>query len=270
VSRTPETAPQSDSLTHLERLRRAELELVAGWLEPGEQVLEIGAGSGYQASLLAARGCKVTALDVRNRPRSAKTYYAVEEYDGRTIPLADESVDVVFSSHALEHVKPLAPLLAETHRVMKPTGVGIHVLPSATWRIGTSLAHYPFVLKTLLFGRKVDSLVNIASAGDAIGRHGVLLAICKTAAHPFVAHGSNRNALVEIHAFSRARWTTVFMRNGFAIVDVLPSKLFYTGYGLFTGISLEQRQRISALLGSASRAFVLRKAPGAQCGRGLS
>jgi ubiquinone/menaquinone biosynthesis C-methylase UbiE len=243
-------------------MRRTELELVAEWLEPGKHLLELGAGSGYQASLLAARGCNVTALDVPDRTRHARTYYPVQDYDGRTIPLPDESVDVVFSSHVLEHVDPLAPLLAETLRVMKPTGVAVHIVPSATWRIWTSLAHYPFVLKTLLFGRAADSLVNVASTRDAIDRHGVLRAIYKTAVHPLVAHGSNSNAVAEVRAFSKARWMTLFARNGFAVVSVLPSKLFYTGYGVLSGLSLGQRRRMSAVLGSASRAFVLRRASG--------
>ena len=245
-------------------MRRTELELVAEWLEPGKHVLELGAGSGYQASLLAARGCNVTALDVPDRTRHARAYYPVQDYDGCTIPLPDESVAVVFSSHVLEHVDPLAPLLAETLRVMKPTGVAVHIVPSATWRIWTSLAHYPFVLKTLLFGRAADSLVNVASTQDAIDRHGVLRAIYKTAVHPLAPHGSNSNAVVEVRAFSKARWMTVFASNGFAVVSVVPSKLFYTGYGVLSGASLGQRRRLSGLLGSASRAFVLRKASGEQ------
>jgi SAM-dependent methyltransferase len=250
-------APKS---TQLERLRRAELEFVARWFKPGARVLELGAGSGYQASLLAARGCTVTALDVPDRPRRGQAHHPVHEYDGRSIPMQDRSVDIVFSSHVLEHVSPLAPLLGEIRRVMRPRGLAVHVLPTATWRLWTSLAHYPFVLKTLAFGPATDPLVNVADSHAAIRRHGVLRASYKTLVHPFVAHGGHGNALAELLAFSERRWRTIFGRSGFAIVSTSPTGLFYTGYGIVSGLSIEQRRRISSLLGSSSRAFVLQKA----------
>jgi SAM-dependent methyltransferase len=252
-------SPGETPRSHLERLRSAEFELVAGWFEPGSHVLELGAGSGYQASLLTARGCHVTALDIPGRPPHEKMYYQVDDYDGCTIPLSDQSVDAVFSSHVLEHIDPHAPLLAEIRRVMKPSGVAVHVLPSTTWRIWTSIMHYPFVLKTLVLGRRADSLVSVASPKDAIRRHGVFGAIFKSAIHPLVAHGSSSNAVAEVWAFRRKRWITLFTRSGFLVVSSLPSKLFYTGYGVFSDMTLEKRRHLSSFLGSASHVFVLRK-----------
>jgi ubiquinone/menaquinone biosynthesis C-methylase UbiE len=250
-------------LTHLERLRRAELATVASWFKPRQRVLELGAGSGYQASLLAKWGCDVTALDIGTRPQSERTYYPVHEYDGRAIPLSDSSIDVVFTSHVLEHIDPLARFLTETHRVMRRNAVAIHILPSSTWRMWTSLAHYPFVLQTLVSANAEDSLVNVGSARDATDRHGVVRAISKAIVHPFVAHGSHHNAAVELREFTKRRWANVFSQNGFAIISVKPSRLFYTGYGLFARMSLAKRQRMSVVLGSSSHAFVLRKIQGA-------
>jgi SAM-dependent methyltransferase len=246
-------------LTQLERLRRAELDFVARWFSPGNRVLELGAGSGHQASLLAAWGCDVTALDLPDRPRPERSYHPVRDYDGRTIPIPDRSVDVVFSSHVLEHVDPLPPLLDEIRRVLKPTGLAVHVLPTPTWRIWTSLGHYPFVVRTLAFG-PADSLVNVRSTREALARHGPLRAGYKTLIHPLVAHGNNKNAVVEVLAFRESRWRTLFARSGFTVVSALPTGLFYTGYGIFSGVSLEHRRRISSLLGSSSRAFILRRA----------
>jgi SAM-dependent methyltransferase len=249
------TAP----LTHLQRLRRAELDSVLRWFKPHERVLELGAGSGYQASLLAAHGYDVTAIDIATRPRSDSTYFPVQEYDGREIPLPTSSVDVVFSSHVLEHVDPLPPLLAETRRVMRREAVAIHIVPSPSWRIWTSLAHYPFVLKSLVAGTPRDSLVSVASARAATERFGILQALWKAIVHPFRAHGSGRNAPAEVREFSRARWIREFGRNGFEILDASPTNLFYTGYGVFPRMSIPKRQRVSSYLGSASHAFLLRK-----------
>jgi SAM-dependent methyltransferase len=43
-------------------------------------------------------------------------------YDGRRLPLADASVDLVFASSAFEHIDDLAAALAEIARVLRPGG----------------------------------------------------------------------------------------------------------------------------------------------------
>jgi SAM-dependent methyltransferase len=243
----------------LERVRHAELEAVAAWFESGQRVLELGAGSGYQASLLEARGCDVTALEVSRHYREGRSHFPVQEYDGKTIPLPDSSVDRIFTSHVLEHVDPLSPFLEETRRVMKRDAAAIHIVPSATWRIWTSLAHYPFVAKALIARDSADSLVNVRSARDAVHRHGVARGIIKAIMHPLAPHGSHRSAAAEVEAFSRRRWAGVFSQNGFAVVDAQSSHIFYTGYGLLTKMPLARRRRMADLLGSSSHAFVVRK-----------
>jgi SAM-dependent methyltransferase len=243
----------------LERVRHAELEAVASWFESGQRVLELGAGSGYQASVLEGWGCDVAALEVSRHNREGRSYFPVQEYDGQTIPLPDSSVDRVFTSHVLEHVDPLPPFLEETRRVMKRDAVAIHIVPSATWRIWTSLTHYPFVAKTLIARDSADSLVNVRSAQDAVRRHGVARGIVKAIMHPLAPHGSHRSAAAEVDAFSRRRWAAVLSQNGFAVVDAQPSHIFYTGYGLLTRMPLARRRRMADLLGSSSHAFVVRK-----------
>ena len=47
------------SLEHLDTLRSAEIERVASFLEPGQRVLEIGAGTGRQAVELSRRGFEI-------------------------------------------------------------------------------------------------------------------------------------------------------------------------------------------------------------------
>jgi SAM-dependent methyltransferase len=220
----------------------------------------LGAGSGYQASLLAARGCDVTALDIATHPPDRSTYFPVQEYDGRTIPLPDSSVDVVFSSHVLEHVDSMPPLLGEMRRVMRRDAIAIHVVPSSTWRIWTSVAHYPFIVESLVFGTPRDSLVNVSSARDATDRFGVLYAISKAIVHPFVAHGSKRNAPAEVWAFGKKRWMGELFAMALKIVSASPTHVFYTGYGDFPRLSLARRRGVSSLLGFCFTCIVLRKA----------
>ncbi|MFR9776519.1 class I SAM-dependent methyltransferase [Micromonospora sp. MS34] len=56
---------------------------------------------------------------------------AVADLSG-SLPLADDSVDVFFAVHILEHLIDFLPLLDECHRVLRPGGV-LHVM-SPWWR----------------------------------------------------------------------------------------------------------------------------------------
>ena len=118
----------------LEKLRRAEIESVREWFRPGTRVLEIGGGSGWQASLIASWGCEVVSIDVADRPAPPVQYFPVQTYDGEHIPFPDDSFDLVVSSNVLEHVRALVPLLAETRRVLRPGGQAVHILPSSSRR----------------------------------------------------------------------------------------------------------------------------------------
>lgn len=93
----------------------------------GARAVDIGGGPGYLADALDSAGARTIVLD-----------YAVEEFtlfgrstsrclvgDGRAVPLASSSVDVVVSSNVLEHVAQPERLLAEAVRVLRPGGVAI-------------------------------------------------------------------------------------------------------------------------------------------------
>ncbi len=45
------------------------------------------------------------------------------------IPLDDETVDEIHSSHFLEHVVDFGEFMRETYRVLKPRGIAVHVVP---------------------------------------------------------------------------------------------------------------------------------------------
>src|SRR5262249_28556228 len=49
--------------------------------------------------------------------------------DMREIPLADETFDIVFASHVLEHIKDDMTALKEVRRVLKPGGIAILPVP---------------------------------------------------------------------------------------------------------------------------------------------
>lgn len=103
-------------------------------IEPGDVVLDIGSGSGTDA-LIAARlvgatghviGLDMTAAMRDKLMANASTMGAdrVRVLDGNaeSIPLPDESVDVVTSNGVLNLVPEKAAAVREIHRVLRPGG----------------------------------------------------------------------------------------------------------------------------------------------------
>ena len=241
----------------LRRVRRYELESVRDRFAPGDAVLELGGANGFQASIIASWGCNVSSFDVAGRPLPAHMYHAVTEYDGVHLPLPDASIDIAYSSNVLEHVHHLPALLAETRRVLKPGGIGIHILPTPTWRLWTIIAHYPFLVFTALGMRTgfVD-WSDKQTRQSRINERGVSYLI-KRILWPG-PHGEFSGALAELVAFRATHWTRVLESAGFVTESVGPMGIYYSGYGLFPNVSNEMRCRMARFLGSSTQLIVVR------------
>jgi SAM-dependent methyltransferase len=240
-------------------LRRAELARVRRWFAPGQRVLELGGGSGYQASLLAAWGCRVVSLDLPQRAPAGERYYPILDYDGQNVPFAAGTFDRVFSSNVLEHVRGLPALLAETRRVLRPGGLAVHLVPTPGWRFWTSVAHYGYLAKYLLGrDRALPGVAQPRQAGDVLSARGPAYLLRRALlAGP---HGEWPCAAAELYGFSRRRWRRLFERHGFPVRREYGTALFYTGYGLFPGRSLGARRELARWLGSACHVFVVQPA----------
>jgi len=250
----------SDGVALLQALRQAEFAVVAPYLPAGTRVLELGGGNGYQASLLAARGCDVVSLDVEVDEDSPHRHFDVMAYDGVHIPFPDHDFDVIFSSHVLEHVQQLPELMAEMQRVLRPGGVAVHIMPTTVWRFWTSLAHYPYVVLFAMGKAKpFHGSDALPSTGDKVRSRGLGYMVRKALSSG--PHGEYPNALVELYTFSPRRWRGVLQGAGFTIEASRPVGLFYTGYGLCRGWSTARRRQVAKLLGSGSHLYVAR--PGA-------
>jgi SAM-dependent methyltransferase len=230
------------SVDHLNNLRLVELEQAMLHLPPGSRILEIGAGTGQQARALQDRGHDVAAIELETSGYAGHRIFPITDYDGRHIPFGDGTFDVVFSSNTLEHVPHLPELHREIHRVLKPGGQCIHILPTHHWRLWTTLAA-PF------------SFVHLAFSGrftDAAKTAAVILLM--------LPHGERGNALTELRSFRPDWWVRNFEENGFRVKHDEPVGLFYTGT-MLRGPSLgfEKRRALGRRLGSATHLFVLEK-----------
>jgi len=245
----------------LETIRAAELDGLRRWFPSGARVLDLGGGSGWQASILASWGCQVRSIDLADGHPWSQRYFVVEPYDGAHIPFPDASFDVVFSSNVLilVPVDRLPALIAETRRVLAPGGLALHVLPSTAWRLWTNVTYYPYVAKRLVGGRHlVPGAVEAPDRAATVEKHGLAHLVKRAVLPPPL--GAYPNALAELYYFSRARWLPFFRRHGFEVVSADAGGIFYTGIGLLPSLPLAARQRLARLLGSACTNLVLRRA----------
>ena len=242
------------SLEHLHRLRAAELAAVMPLFPTGARVLELGAGTGYQARELAARGFRVTAVDLAGSTYAADRVFPVRDYDGRRLPLPDAAVDVVFSSNVLEHVHDIDGLMAEMARVLAPGGRGVHILPSPAWRFWTLVAGW-LDLGPLLW----EQCRQLGGRRQSLP--GWLMSTLRGIAGRTlpVRHGERGTALSELWTFGSGHWRRQFERGGFEVSNITPMGLFYTGFMVLgPHLSLTARARLAPVAGSACTLYCVR------------
>ena len=106
----------------------------------GKAILDLGTGSGFLATLLAARGAQVDAVDVADASLDLARYRAevsgvadrvrVHNMPVEALAFPDNSFDRVTGVFLLHHLD-LKPSLAGIHRVLRPGGVGVFIETSA-------------------------------------------------------------------------------------------------------------------------------------------
>src|SRR5215207_8611968 len=96
----------------------------------GQDVLEVGCGSGIAAQMFAEAGARLTAVDLtpwavattRRRLDAFGLNADVLEADGEALPFADSSFDIVFSWGVIHHSSDMDRALRELVRVCRPGG----------------------------------------------------------------------------------------------------------------------------------------------------
>ncbi|MBB3062626.1 malonyl-ACP O-methyltransferase BioC [Microbulbifer rhizosphaerae] len=118
-----------DNAAHLQRAVCRQLLREVGDHATPRRILDLGSGTGYGSGLLRRRfpGAEIIALDLAGemlqfarRERPAADHYIAA--DAEQLPLADGSIDLVFSSMALQWCYRLPQLFAELRRILAPGG----------------------------------------------------------------------------------------------------------------------------------------------------
>lgn len=226
------------SLRWLEKIRKHELAIVEALIPPESTILEIGAGTGWQAQQLADLGHDVVAIEIREDKEGAHEDYQknqvfpVAGYDGATIPAKDNDFDVVFSSNVLEHIEDVQGYQNEILRVLKDNGIAIHILPSIWWRL-------------------------LQTATEIVDR--LAYAPNERIWQP-IRHGDRGTFLSEHYLFTAFAWKRLFRRTGWTVERVLSNKLTYSGMMVCGNkLGFRARRLISYFCGPACYIYVLKK-----------
>lgn len=246
-------------MEHLREIRMYELEQVVGLFPPGARLLEIGAGAGWQAKELAHRGFKVEAIDLPTSCYAVNQVWPVTQYDGFSIPFPDGYFDVVFSSNTLEHIPHLEGFQQEIKRVLVPqSGFAIHILPTASWRLWTSISHYIFVLRSGFVALGILRDRGELDVFEKTRKKNSPLGVLKKAIAP-PRHGELGNASSELWRFSKYGWLGMFHRTGWEVEEFFSLGLFYTGYSVIGArMGMSTRRFLSRWVGSSTIAYVVK------------
>lgn len=142
------------------------------------RVLDLGSGYGGAARYLAERfGCQVTALNLSEAENARHRQYNAERgLEGRIdvvdgnfeqVPMADASVDLVWSQDAILHSGERARVIAEVARVLRPGGRFIFTDPMQADDCPAG------VLQPVLDRIHLDSLGSVAFYSEAAAAAGL-------------------------------------------------------------------------------------------------
>ncbi len=207
---------------------------------PDTTILDVGCGIGGPTGWIHERynprrvigleylASSTCAAEDRWRDKDARPFFI--QGDAHHLPVADESVDVVFNLESALHYADKNAFLAECRRVLKPGGT----LCLGDITTNKKLLFAPIAWLNLL-PSQFNSNIHLWSCDDylaAFGRHGLTLLRSERAAQPVA--DSLADGLEEIKQMDRA--ATRGFRGRILFLDFLKS-LFRSGklaYDLFT------------------------------------
>ena len=137
---------------------------------PGARMLEVGVGSGWEASLFKERGWNCYGLDLISSTLRAASAYGIVPVRGYADcpPFADRVFDLIVASNVVEHVYSPKRALESYFRILRPGGRLIVSLPNFdSWARRLFNAFYSLLSlpRHLVHFNKKSLYSGLASAG---------------------------------------------------------------------------------------------------------
>lgn len=118
-------------------------QMLAGEDLTARSVLDVGCGSGWFSQRAAARGARVTSLDIGLRllqHTRRKCHTRAVAGDACHLPFPSGAFDVVISSECIEHTLDPRQALREILRVARPGGQVVVTVPNQLWHFAATIA----------------------------------------------------------------------------------------------------------------------------------
>ena len=123
-----------------EKRIHALLSIIDRELPRDSRILDFGCGSGRTTYTLLDLGyTNVFGFDVQDyldlRAPEDRARFQIASRTDISLPYDDNTFDLIFSDQVFEHVKDQVTIFRELHRVTKPGGVHLHVIPAPYYPI---------------------------------------------------------------------------------------------------------------------------------------
>ena len=222
--------------SYLHRIRTLEIERVFRRCPHGvfPAGLELGAGDGYQSSLLERYVRRLTATDWDPR--------LLEKRQGATLDVlacdaervgekfGPATFDLVFSSNLLEHLEHPGEALRGIYAVLRDDGVTIHIVPGPFWKVCDVGLFWPAKMLTRLHRRARQETGGGEPAPPPLTNNPKTAGATRQCKFLPPPHGAYRGHLEELLAFRTFRWMKEFERAGFRVVRLQKGPAC-SGYG---------------------------------------
>ena len=191
-------------------------------------ILEFGSGDGFQVRYLQRIG-KVIASDIyTSRKVASMKGIAFVESNITNSAFVDETFDLIFSNHVLEHIADLPRAFTELKRIGKPDCVYVFSVPTNVWLLLSIPAQYYNKVKRgirsmLSFFRKSENTSYLMKHHKE--QKSTILQGIYRALFP-VGHGGHKG-FIDCYRFFRIKtWRRIFLESGFSALKIHPLLLY--------------------------------------------
>ncbi|CAN5555704.1 hypothetical protein BH11BAC2_BH11BAC2_04440 [soil metagenome] len=193
-----------------------------------ETVLELGCGVGYQSAFLAQIAKKVVATDLPDEDMATHTPGMIQAKSlhqqlnisnvellgcsAESLPFPDNSFDMVYSSHVLEHIPDQDKALREIYRVLKPGGIHFCVVPASFEKVYAFFNYYVYLTQRAfyhLLNKLKTSKVSQGSNANEDHESSTLKSSMQSQLKYFPfppPHGAYPNFIAELKNWTPSKW----------------------------------------------------------------
>lgn len=259
-----------DWTSYLHTIRKREIDIIFSLL-PSKKFnygLEVGAGDGYQTTLLVSHLDKLISSDLNFKRmkeglKVPRVDYRVIDADSLEGFFTGQTFDLIFSSNVLEHLRDPLKFLITTRALLSDDSYAVHIVPSRQIKIFYLLFYYPNLIllgidrvwgklkgQPFFKGANINLENNINNKIQLPKTFGRIRKFLIPSLHGnFFSHKQ------EFIAYGQRQWKNLFKQAGYSVYAYARGPMF-SGYGF--GFS-RFRQWLEVYGGSAEHIFILKK-----------